>query len=84
MSGQRSLDTDLCRLGVPHFANHDHIWVGTQEGAHGRGEGPADLGMHLDLPQPRLADFDGILDGPDLEIRQIDFTKHRVQGGGFP
>jgi hypothetical protein len=69
--GQRCLDADLGRFGIAHLADHDHIRIGAHEAAHRGGEGPADLGVDLNLAQARLGDLDRILRGPDLALRGI-------------
>ena len=68
---------------VTHFAHHDDVRVGTQEGAHGRGEIEADLGLHLHLAQPRLGDFHRILGRPDLHVGGVDAAECRVQSRGL-
>jgi len=76
---ERGLDADLGRLEVAHLADHDHIGIGAQEGPQRAGEIEADLGVHLDLPDPVLGDFDGVLDRPDLAFRRVDAGDAGVQ-----
>ena len=72
MTGEARFDGCFCRLHVPHFTDHDHIRVGTQEGSKDFMKGQPDFRMHLDLPKPCLGNFNGILYGPYLHFRSIE------------
>ncbi len=81
VAGERGLDADAGGLGIAHFADHDDVRIGAQEGAHDHGEIEAGLLVDLHLAQPLLRDFDRILRRPDLRVGRVEHLQHRVQRG---
>jgi hypothetical protein len=75
--GERGPHRDLRRLGVADLADHDDVRVLAQDGAEAAGEVEADLALHLDLLDPRLAVLHRILDRDDVLARRLD----RLDGG---
>ena len=84
VAGERGLDADGRRLVIAHFADHDHVGIGAQEGAHGRGEGEVDLRLHLHLAQSFLRDFDRVFRGPDFHVLGVDRSERGMERGRFP
>ena len=83
VAGERGFDADRGGFLVAHFANHDDVRVGAQEGLHHHGEVEARFPVHLHLAQALLRDLDRVLGGPDLGIRGVEILQHRVQRGGL-
>ena len=83
VSGQRGFNADLSRFFISHFTDHDHVWVGPEERAHGSGKCEVDLRLNLNLPEPILGDFDGVFRRPDLNVWRINEAEDGVQGRGF-
>jgi hypothetical protein len=81
MAGQRGFDADAGGFRVAHFADHDDVRVGTQEGFHHRGEIKASLFVDLHLAQAFLSDFYRVFGCPDFGFRAIQVTEDGVQGG---
>jgi hypothetical protein len=78
---QRRLDGRARGLEVAHFADHDDVRVAAQERAQRLLEREADLGLHADLAQAGLRDFDRVLGGPDLDVGLVQVAQRRVERG---
>ena len=76
MAGQRRMDGDMRGLGVADFADHDHVGVLTNEGAHRGREGETDRRLDLRLVDAGDFVFDRVFDGEDLAGRLVQDRKH--------
>src|SRR5829696_2714679 len=83
MARQGGLDAYLGRLHVAYLADHHDVGVGAQDVPQTRGEGQADLGVDLDLVQPRYLELHGVLDGYDVLLRGVDLVQGGVERGGL-
>ena len=84
VTGERRVDGDVRRLGVPDFPDHDDVRRLPQHGAKGGGEGHPDVGFHHDLIDTGELIFDRILDRDDLFVRAVDDVETGVKRGRFP
>ena len=76
MAGQRRMDGDMRGLGVADFADHDHVGVLANEGAHGGRKGETDRRLDLRLVDAGDFVFDRVFDGEDLAGRLVQDRKH--------
>src|SRR5688572_15232598 len=76
---ERRFDAGADRLLVAHLPDHDDIRVGPQERLHRYCERQSRFRIHLHLTQSPLRDLYRVFRGPDLRIRRIQITQHRVQ-----
>ena len=68
VAGQGGLHGDAGGLLVADLADHDDVGVLPQQAAQGRGEGHADLLVHLDLVDDGQVVLDRVLDGGDVQL----------------
>ena len=83
VTGKRCFDADAGGFRVTHFANHDDVGVGAQEGFHHRREIEASLFVDLHLTQAFLGDFNRVFSGPDFGFRAIQVAQYRMQCCGL-
>ena len=83
MAGKRGLDRDLRSLGIAHFADHDDVWVLSDDGPQRIGEGQPDLRFDLHLVDPLNVVLNRILDRDDHSLGLIQVSQRRVKGGRF-
>ena len=72
VTGQRGFDADGYGFLVAHFADHNHVRIRTQKGAHDGGEIQPGFFVDLDLAQTLLGDFNRIFRCPDFGVGSID------------
>src|SRR5204863_4025970 len=75
VSREGRLNRTLGRLMVADFADEDHVRVVTQDAAQARGEGQADLRMHLDLADALVVILNRIFYRDDLDRLALDFIE---------
>ncbi len=68
-------------FGIADLAHHQHVGVVAQDGAQRGGEGPAQVGLDLDLDQAGGLDLDRVLDGDDLAAHIVQFGQCCMQRG---
>ncbi len=83
MPGLGRLASDLRRLVVADFADHDDVRVLPQDAAQLRGERLARFGVHLDLGDVGQLIFHWVLDGDDVLLQAIDLIEAGVQSGAL-
>src|SRR4030081_1429966 len=76
MARQRRVDCDMGGLGVADFADHDHIRVLTNKGAHRRRKGQPDRRLDLRLVDAGNFIFDRIFDGEDFPRQESNYRGH--------
>ena len=74
---------DFGSLEIADLADHDHVWVLTQYGAQGAGEGIADLRMCLNLGDVGHLVFDRVFHRDELLDAVVDLRERRGECGGF-
>jgi len=62
VSGERSLDRELRRLGIADLANHDDVRILPEEAAHPRGKGESGLRIDLNLINTDDLIFHGVFE----------------------
>ena len=83
MAGERGANGDVGRLAVADFADHDDVRILAHDMPQAGGEGQPDLRIDVDLIDAVHLVFDGVFDGDDLFIGQIDALQRGVERGGF-
>jgi len=83
MAGQRGMNGDMRGFGVADLADHDHVGVLADEGAHRGGKGEADRRLDLRLVDAGDFVFDRVFDGEDLAGRLVEDRKHGGQRRGL-
>ena len=68
-------DSNLRRLRVTDFSDHDDIRVLTEDGTQAIGEGQPRLDVDLNLIDPCQLVFDWVFNGDDVDLRLVDFFK---------
>ena len=81
--GQRGLGGDLGGFQVTNLADHDDVRVLAQQGAHAVGEPQPDGGHDLHLVEGRLDQFDGVLDGADIDLGPCAVLQGGVERRGL-
>ena len=76
---ERRLHRDIRRLLVSNFAHEDDVGVLPEKRAQRRGEGEADLPVHLHLVDAHQRVFDRVLGRADDEFRRVDLVQRRVE-----
>ena len=82
MACQRCLEERIPGVVGPHGIHRDHVRVGPERRADGRGDGHATCGLDLDLAQTGVGRLDRVLDTPDLALGRIDGTEDGAERGG--
>ena len=83
MSSEGGANRDVGRLAIADLADHDHVGVLTNDVTQAGGKGQADLGIHVNLIDTVHLVLDGILDGDDLLVGEVDALQGRVERGGL-
>src|SRR6266852_1583385 len=83
VAGERRLDGDLGGFLVADFADHDLVWIVTQDGAQAAGEGEALLLVHGNLGNAAKLVFHGVFDRNDLVFVGLDLVDGGVERSGF-
>jgi hypothetical protein len=60
------------------FADHDHVRILAHDVAQAGGKGQPDLRIHMDLVDAIHLVFDGVFDGDDFLVRNIDALERRI------
>src|SRR5438067_10757120 len=79
MARERCLDSDLCRLEVAYFTDHDDVGIVAQKRAQCAREAQPDLWLDLDLVDALQMIFDRIFDRQNLFVAGVDFREGRVK-----
>ena len=81
--GQRGLYAHGHGFLVARLADHDDVWVSTQESPHHHGEINTGFFIDLHLAQAFLRDLNRVFDRPYLALGPIQVAENRVQRGGL-
>ena len=83
VTGKRSLYRDVSRFQIADFADHDDVWILTQNRTQPTREGHLDFGIHLGLPDAVNVILDRIFHRHDVACVVVDALQRRVQGRSF-
>ena len=83
MTGDGGLDGGLGGVGIANLADHDDVWVETENRAQAFGEGATFGGLDGDLRDAGDAIFDGVLKRDDFAIGGIEGVDDGIKRGGF-
>ena len=81
--GQGSLDSDLRRLEVADFTNHDDVGVLPQDRTQGLGKGQVNFRVDLGLANTGQLVFNRVFHRHDVVAVGIQPLQARIEGGGF-
>ena len=81
---ERGLDRRMSGLLVPRLAHQKHIGILAKEGAENRSERQADVGVGLNLRDPRQVVLDRVFGGRDVHTRLVDLGQCRVERRRLP
>src|ERR1035441_1499196 len=83
VAGEGGADGDIGGFAVADFAHHDDVGILADDVAQAAGEGEADLRIDVDLVDAVHLVFDGIFDGDDFLVGQVDSLEGGIEGGGL-
>src|SRR5580700_6172147 len=81
--GERGANRDIRSFAVADFADHYHVRVLAHDVPQAGGEGQTDLRIHVDLIDTIHLVFDGVFDGDDFLVRNVDALERRIERGGL-
>src|SRR5688572_15136245 len=79
VTSQRGFDGDLSRFRIANFTDHHNVRVLTEDRPESACESKSDFLLHRHLVDAGNLEFDGILDGNDVELRIIELIERRVE-----